>query len=165
MKRIITALCMMFFIIGVFRVNAQFGGPGGKDHPPRLGMERIESYKKVRLMEVLKLDENLSLKFMAKYNKHQESIHSLEKEANEQISKLEDQIKGGVGESEYEQTFNTLVDVSKRIGENRAKFLIDLKEILSNKQIAEYLVFERNFARDLRDIIRNVQKERLKEKE
>jgi hypothetical protein len=165
MKRIVTVFCLILLTVGVSRVYAQFGGLGGKDHPPRLGMERIESYKKVRLMEVLKLDENVSLKFMAKYNKHQESIRGLEKEANELISKLDQQIQDGAGESDFDRSFISLVDVSKRIGETRAKFLFDLKEILTNKQIAEYLVFERNFARDLREIIRNLQKDRIKDKQ
>jgi hypothetical protein len=41
--------------------------------------------------------------------------------------------------------------------------LAELKEVLSNKQIAQYIVFERNFVQELRQAVRDVQRDRIKD--
>ena len=48
----------------------------------------------------------------------------------------------------------------EKIAETRSKFLEELKEVISIKQIAQYVVFERNFNKNLREIMRDIAKER-----
>lgn len=134
-------------------------------HPPQMGgkaMERLESYKKVKMLEALKLDEETGLRFISRYNNHRETVRGLEMKRIETIDDLESKMKGNPSDADYQKSFNTLTDLEKEIADVRAKYLVELKEILTNKQIAEYLVFERNFARDIRDIIRDVQKDRMR---
>jgi hypothetical protein len=125
-------------------------------------MERLESYKKVRMLEAMKLDEDKGLKLISRYDKHRETIRSLEEDRRALVDKLEEKVNAGASEGEYQKSFNELIEIEKKIFEARTKYLSDLKDILTSKQLAEYLVFERSFARDIRDIMRENQKEHMK---
>ena len=105
------------------------------------------------VIQSLKLDEEHSAKFIARYNKHQDTMHGFEKERNELVDKLDTQSKSDAGDDDYSRTFNLLLDVDKKISGERLRFLTELKEVLSNKQIAEYIVFERNFVQELRQAV------------
>lgn len=125
-------------------------------------MDRIESYKKVRMLEVLKLDEEQSVKFVSRYNKHQELMHGFEKERNTLVDKLDEQTHASASDADFDRTFADLLELEKKISGERHHFLDELKEVLSRKQAAEYIVFERNFVQELRKAIRDVQRERMR---
>jgi hypothetical protein len=42
--------------------------------------------------------------------------------------------------------------------EKRLSFISDLRDILTPQQVAQFIVFERTFNRDLRNIVRDTQK-------
>ncbi len=145
-------------IAGAMLVNAQ---PNemmrGRFQRP---MERLEQYKKIRMIEALKLDEETGLKLVGRYNKHRENVKQLEENRSALIEKLEAQLKSNAADNELQKSFNEFYEIEKKIGESRKKFLEDLKEIFTNKQIAEYMIFERNFMTDLRNTVKDIQKER-----
>ena len=158
---------MNYFVTIVFGVmflatSSLLAQPDRGDRSQRPAYDRIESFKKVRMLESLKLDEEQSAKFIARYNKHQDTMHGFEKERNELVDKLDVQSKSDAGDDDYSRTFNLLLDVDKKISGERLRFLTELKEVLTNKQIAEYIVFERNFVQELRQAVRDVQRERVK---
>ena len=53
------------------------------------GAERIEQFKKVRLIEVMNMDEETSIRFFARYNKHLESMRTIQKDHNALIDQLQ----------------------------------------------------------------------------
>lgn len=160
MKHIATILlCLLFFTMSM-TLGQQRRGPG----QPWGGFDRIESYKKVRMLEVLKLGEDQSIKFVSRYNKHQDTMHGFEKERNALVDKLDEQARSDAKDLDYDQTLNSLLDLDKKISGERLQFLDEIKEVLSHKQIAEYIVFERNFTKELRQAIREVQRERMKDR-
>ena len=160
MRYIVTTLLgVMFLVTSSLLAQAERG-----DHSQRPAYDRIESYKKVRMLESLKLDEDQSAKFLARYNKHSEVMHGFEKDRNDLVDKLDSQAKSDAAEEDYNQTFNALLDVDKNISGERIRFLSELKEVLSSKQIAQYIVFERNFVQELRQAVRDVQRERIKDR-
>ncbi len=159
MKVFVTTVLGVMFLVTSSLVAQQ--EHGNRSQQP--AMDRIESWKKVRMLESLKLEEDQSVKFIAKYNKHQDIMHEFEKERNDLVDKLDAQSKSDAEDDEYNQTFNTLLDIDKKIAGERLRFFMELKEILTIKQIAQFVVFERNFAQELRKAVRDVQRERLKD--
>jgi len=133
-----------------------------QDPPPMRGpgAERIEQFKKVRLMEVLKLDEETSIRFFARYNKFVESLRGIQKDHNVLIDQLQKLTKSSANNSEIEQAIKDIVLCEEKIAETRSKFLSELKDVLSVKQIGEYVVFERNFNKNLREIMQEIAKGR-----
>ncbi|MFA6540568.1 MAG: hypothetical protein WCT99_03125 [Bacteroidota bacterium] len=150
----------IFFSLLVFSALL-YAQPPGAYMKPR-AMERLENYKKVRMLEALKLDEQTGIKLISRYNKHREGMRAIEEQRAQLIQKLESQVQSNASDAEYQKTFAELADTEKKFGDARAEYYSSLKEILTNKQIAEYLIFEKNFAKDLRDIMKDLQKERMK---
>ena len=126
-----------------------------EDRPP---LDRIESFKKVRLLEVLNLDEATSAKFIARYNLRAEKMRAFERTRSEIVDQLEKQVASNASEAEFSQTFAALAEQEKKMFEKRLSFISDLRDILTPQQVAQFIVFERTFNRDLRNIVRDAQK-------
>lgn len=148
---------ILLVLVAAVAVVGQMRTPMGKKP-----MERLESYKKVRMLETLKLDEEKGLKLVSRYNQHRESVRDLETERKEILDKLEAKVNDGASDNEIKKSFNDLEGIEKKMFTAREKYLSELKEILTTKQVAEYLLFERSFARDIRDIMREGQRDRIK---
>ncbi len=123
------------------------GGPG--DGPPR---ERMEQFRKMKLLEYLNLDEETSARFITRYNKHQDEMHELFKQRAEAIDALGEAVKDS-REKEYQKCINDVLAVDKKIFDARMQFLDGLGDILTKKQQAKVIVFERDFNRDVREMI------------
>ena len=147
-------------VLGVMFVYAS--GAVAQRVPRGPGPERVEQFKKIRMMEVLKLDEETSVRFFLRYEKEQELIRSLTAQRNDIVDQLERLTKTSASDGEYDKSFKELRNVEDQIHEARMKYWDSLSEILTRKQLAEYTVFERNFFRDLRDLMREMQENRMR---
>ena len=153
----IHVVSMTLFLISVVCLNLV-----AQDRPQMRGpaSERIEQFKKVRLMEVLKMDEETSIRFFTHYDKYEETLHAIQKDHNAFIDQLQKLIKSSANNSDIEQALKDIGMSEEKIAETRLKFLEELKSIISIKQVAEYVVFERDFNKNLREIMRDIAKDR-----
>lgn len=124
------------------------------------GAERIEQFKKVRLMEVLKMDDETSIRFFTHYNKYEETFRAIQNEHNTLIDQLQELNSSNANNSDLTRAIKDIGISEEKIAETRSKFLEELKGVISIKQIAEYVVFERNFNKNLREIMRDIARER-----
>ena len=122
--------------------------------------ERVEQFKKIRMMEVMKLDEETSLRFFARYNKHQDAIKEITSKRDGLIDLLAALRKSDALDSEFEKVFKELQGSESQIATERSRFLQDLRSVVSTRQVAEYVVFERNFNRQLMQLMREMAQER-----
>lgn len=122
--------------------------------------ERIEQFKKVQLMEKLQMDEETSIRFFARYNSHQEELRELNRKRNELIDELQVLRRRNAGDADYRKVLDELRGLADPAVEIRQKYFDDLAAILTPKQMAEYMIFERNFLQNLREIMRQMQRER-----
>lgn len=127
--------------------------------PPR-AIERVEQFKKIRMMEVLALDEQTSIKFFAKYRAHQAVVLELRKKQAQALARVQALRKGKASDAEYEKVVQEIQATDGEIQEAKQKFFKELQGVLTSKQLAEYLVFEVRFQQNLRDLIREAQKNR-----
>jgi Skp family chaperone for outer membrane proteins len=156
MNKIQTAA--IYFVLFLLIVPALEAQDQGLRRGP--ASERIEQFKKVRLMESLKMDEETSIRFFARYDKYIESLHAIQKDHNALIDQLQNLTKSDASNSDIEKAINDIGLSEEKIAETRTKFLGELKDVISVKQIAEYVVFERNFNRNLREIMQDIAKGR-----
>jgi len=124
------------------------------------GAERIEQFKKIRLMEVLKMDDETSIRFFTHYNKYEERLRAIQNEHNTLIDQLQELSSSNANNSDLARAIKDIGISEEKIAETRSKFLEELKGVISIKQIAEYVVFERNFNKNLREIMRDIARER-----
>jgi hypothetical protein len=133
---------------------AQFGE--GEPRNPK-GHERIDQLRKMKLIETLGLDEEKSVRLISRYSKHQEQIRALYLERGTMVDNLEESIKES-RDSEYTKLIEGIFAIERKILDTRFDFIRNLNDLLSKKQQAKFLVFERNFNRDLREMIFDAKK-------
>jgi hypothetical protein len=142
--------------ISFFTVAAQ------DEQPPIKGKaaERIEQFKKIRIMEVLALDEQNSIKFFARYNKNLEAMKDLRQKQVQALARIQNLRNAKASDNEYAKVVNELRSLEDQTHQAKSRYIDDLKDVLTNKQLAEYLVFEVRFQQNLRDLVRDVQQKR-----
>lgn len=123
--------------------------------------ERVLEFKKVRLLEILKLDEHKSVKFLNRYTKFSKDIEAIELERERIVNDIEIKLRKGDKEG-YDKSIQELIELEKKEYEMRSNFYKELKEVLSDQQIAQVIVFERNFRREFMDAVREMQRERMR---
>ena len=122
--------------------------------------QRIEQFKKLRLIEALKLDEDTSVRFFAKYNKHEEAVRDINKDRDGLLDQLQGLRKSDATDAEMVKIIDNLVSLDKKLSDERSRFAEDIKNVLSTKQIADLFLFERNFVRNVRQLMQEMTQER-----
>jgi hypothetical protein len=147
----------LFAIAGVAMLVAS--ATAQDDQPPVQGKaaERVEQYKKIRMMEVLGLDEQSSIKFFARYNKNFEVMKDLRQKQVQTLVRIQGLRKSKASDNEYAKVVSDLRSLEDQVNQTKSKYIDDLKDVLTSKQLAEYLVFELRFQQNLRDLVRDLQ--------
>jgi hypothetical protein len=145
----------------LFAILCSVGISYGQDGPNQFrGQQRVEQFRKLRMIEALKLDEETSVRFFAKYSKHEEAMRGINKQRDELINKLQDMRKSNTDDAGMEKIFSELTDLDSKQADERIRFLGDVKAALSTQQIADLIIFERNFARNLRQLMQEMAQQR-----
>lgn len=147
-------------LIGLIAVPMSLWAQDDDLAAPSKALERVEQFKKIRMMEVLALDEQTSIRFFARYGKHQRLLQELRRKQMQSLGKVQSLRKTKAGDAEYARVIQELQSLEGESQDAKMKYIEELKDILSNKQIAEYLVFEMRFQQNLRELIRETQKNR-----
>jgi Spy/CpxP family protein refolding chaperone len=127
---------------------------------PEDRMRRVEQFKKVRLMEELKLKDEESIRFFSRYDKFEDELRGLERERNGVIDDLDSLLKQDKKGQVYQKDFDELVAIGQKVADARMRFYNEIRGILTPEQVAKVIVFERDFGKELRDIIQDVRRER-----
>jgi hypothetical protein len=131
-------------------------GPGGPDH------ERFAQFRKMKLIEVLELNEDESVRFFAKQAAHEKNMHALMQSRNEALDGVEKSIHDKGDGKALDQNADKILELDKKMFEERRRFEDELRHFLSPDRFAKFLVFERNFGRDVRNAMRDMYHERMK---
>jgi hypothetical protein len=120
------------------------------------GLQKIEQLEKIKLIEALNLDDATSTKFFVR----KKDFNQKRKQYIEQIDNLTDQIEQGIKSGKlsaddpaYSKMIDEYIGVDQDFLRLRADFISSLKDILSEEQIAKYIVFEKKFREEIQDLI------------
>ena len=133
--------------------------------PDQRPFERVEQWKKVRLIEMLSLSEDQSVRFFARLNEHENTRRSLVKERGEALDRIERLVRNKAEGPEYEKVIPDVLAADVKIHDEQKRFFGSLGDILSSEQRAKLLLFERHFERELREAMRETQKRRFRGEE
>jgi hypothetical protein len=147
MNRIVAAVS--FFLIAALSVNAQ-----GIRHTEEGPMKKIEELEKIKLIETLGMDEPTTLKFFARRTKYREEQAQLLKSSMALLDQISDLTKKDDGkDEELKKMINQYHDFENKILKRKQDFYNSLSDILTYKQIAKVLVFERKFREEIRSAL------------
>lgn len=117
--------------------------------PPLKAMERIQSLKKIKLLEILELNEADADKFIVKYNEY-------EKNVLDKFKKLEDasdELQKAIDNEDYkniDKLNDNYIVANKELNQAVQDKFENVKKILPKEKYAKYLVFERRFQNEIR---------------
>lgn len=157
MKRNI--LCWFLVMVPALLL-AQPGSP--QDPRP---FERIEQWKKVRLIEILELKEDQSARFFARMGDHDRQRRELMHAKGEALDKVERLIRNRAAAADLEKVLPEVLAADDKIREEQRAFYTGLTDLLTVEQRAKLLLFERQFEKELREAMREAQKKRWRQQE
>jgi hypothetical protein len=148
MKKIVAA--GLFFLIAALGVNAQ--GSKGSDEGP---MKKIEELEKIKLIETLGMDEQTTLKFFSRRTKYREEQTELVKNSSGMLDQISEFTKKDdkKNDEELKKMIDQYHDLENKILRRKQDFYNSLNDILTYKQIAKVLVFERKFREEIRSAL------------
>jgi len=128
----------------------------------RKPFERIEHFKKVRLIEILDMKEEQSVRFFARLNEHENTRRDITKEKMDVLDKIDRLTRNHADPKEFEKLFPDVSSLNAQLLQEDEKFFNNLSDILSAEQRGKFLLFERHFERELREAMRDVQRKRMR---
>ncbi len=135
-------------------------------HDPPSGRmpEKLRQLEKIKLIETLEMDEETTLKFFSRRTEHRNDVDQLHEELEGVLIQIESVLSGEQEASEEE--LKTLIEHANKtdneISLSKSKFIHSLGDLLSTRQIAKLIVFERRFRDELRDVLFRERKFRKK---
>lgn len=144
-------LIVLTLLIIVNNLNAQ-------EWRPNIGskaIEKIEQMETAKLIQVLDLDEETSVRFFAKRKDHREKLQSLMLKRKDILDDVEDLIRKdeSTDENVFKQKLNELIDLERKITNERLDFYTSLQKILRPKQIIKLISFDEKFRKEIRETL------------
>ena len=130
--------------------------PGGPDG----SRGRLEKFKTMRLVEVLKLGEEDAVRYYSKENAHEDKVRDLMKSRNESLDAIEDLVRGKGDAKELQKRVDEALDIDQKIFAERQRYQEEMKKFLTPEQFGKFIVFERNFGRRVRDAMEEMHEKR-----
>ncbi|MBU2444005.1 MAG: hypothetical protein KJ666_00325 [Bacteroidetes bacterium] len=152
MKYLITAILIFTAVSSIAQQRPQM-----REHH----RDRIEQLKKIKLIEVLNLNEDESIRFFSRYNEFHKQIREFQKSKEKIIDELHKIVKGGEKEfsdQKYDELMKKFSSIENEADKLKSQFFKSLEDILPKYKIAKLIVFEREFARELDELVMNRRK-------
>jgi hypothetical protein len=119
-------------------------------------MDKIAQLEKIKLMEILELDEETSVKFFVRLKDHRLKM----RENMDQIDQLIDEIRKIIDEDSFEKgdnSFKKFIDDFISLENNGKKIRLDfiksIGDLLTPIQVSKFLVFEKAFRSEMQDLL------------
>ncbi len=132
--------------------------------PRKRVREQIETIRMWKLTEALNLSQEQSMRFFPLFNQWERERHQLDLERDRLLDELKLVLKRErPKEKEIRTLLERLEENRVRRGEGQKDFWLQASKILTLRQRAEYLIFQRDFERRIREIIKGI-RERQRER-
>ena len=128
--------------------------------PPAPGHERLQRFKKMRLVEVLKLNEDESVRFFAKQSAHEDKIRELMKSRNETLDALDRKAEEKSDQKVIQKLSADVLNIDEQVFAERKRYQEELRNFLTPEQFGKFLVFERNFEHRMREAMEDMMQNR-----
>ena len=145
---------VLSFVIATSVMAQEFGREDGP-HRRRPPMQKIEELEKIKLLEILNLDEATSAKFFTRRNQNRIKIFDKMDKVDSVRESIESELKRGKNKdvSRIQKLNGDFCNLSMDVEKERLGFIKSLSDILTPDQIGKYIVFERKFRDEVRDLL------------
>lgn len=148
-----------FIMLICIIVPAGFAQDGPRHKNPVIH-KKMEELEKIKLIEVLEADEETLVRFFSRRKDFLDKTNSLEQSREQKVENLEKLLENSANDDELKKQISQIETIENALGQQRAKYIASLSEILNFQQVAKVLIFERNFRKELRAMILKERKRR-----
>jgi hypothetical protein len=124
--------------------------------------ERIMQLKKIKLLEILNLDEQGSQNFLVKYSSYEKKVEEKKVALDFAVEELETAVRKKQSKDELSSKTQKVLQAQKEFIEILEETSRSIKSILNEENYAKFLIFEHKFKDEIQKIIMNKMK-RLKD--
>lgn len=156
MKTLFKYLCFFILIIPIY-------GQERRQNFNSKAFEKIEQIEMAKLVNILDLKEETSIRFFARRKEHREKMESLMRKRRDLIDNISDLLRKeeNMDQGIYKSKLNEIFEIDKSIADERIEYYKSLQNILTNKQILKLISFEENFRKEIREtFLRRMEKRR-----
>ena len=116
---------------------------------------KLEQLEKAKLIEALDLNEENSIRFFSRRSEYKKEVENIEKKSDEIITELENTFNSNDKNIESKQTqlLNEFLKNKEAYETKRSQFINSLNDILTKEQICKFVVFEKKFRDEIRNVI------------
>lgn len=121
--------------------------------PVERAKEKIEAFKKMRILEVLEISGETADKFILRYNELDKDMKDRVAKYEDAINALEDAIRTQSDDKIIQEKSQNVLNAQKNIHkiiEDRPTYF---KDVLNTEQLGKYLLFEKRFEDRLREML------------
>lgn len=122
--------------------------------------KRIKQLQMWKLTERLNLTEEQSMKFFPRYNRYQDDLTDAVQNLQQRLARLQELNQSNAKESDLDNEIKAVISERKQVSDVLPKYLGEFREVLTAKQTADLILFERDFLRDITEAL-----ERARERE
>lgn len=117
--------------------------------------EKIAQLEKIKLIEILNMDEETTLRFFSRRAEHQKQMDKLHKTLREKIDYLDVLLKSDrmILEGDLKAAIDEVLNLRGEIERKKNEYINSLDDILTYDQIAMLIVFEEKFRQELKRLI------------
>ncbi len=140
---------VIIFVIALFLMT-NFYTPA---QPNPRAMEQLKQFKKIKLLEILDLDEATAEKFLVKHNANEKKIEEKKKQMDEAVQDLENSLKNAAPKDEITKKTEKVLQITQEFQKLIDESLQSMKPILNEVQYAKYIIFEHKFRGEVQKAI------------
>lgn len=149
--------CNISLCIVIFAVFFIVQPMRGQNDTPVL--DKMKSFKKIMLIDKLKMNEEQATRFFARYQQYEEYIKESQKELEKALMQLDELQKSG--KQEYGKAIQHVFDKDLAIRKTIVDRMKAMKGILSEQQYAQYILIEHRLLDNLQKMVKQ-RKNRMK---
>lgn len=147
---------VLFILLIPFVVlNAQ----GKKRQHDPAALEKIEQFENARIIKMLDLNEEQSIRFFARRKEHNQKVRELLSQRHELMNSTEELLKESEKENQkkFKDKIDEAIDLEGRIVQLKSEYFKSLTNLISPKQVLQLMIFEERFRREVREKLANRQ--------
>ncbi|MFN4766675.1 MAG: hypothetical protein ACK5IF_01165 [Ignavibacteria bacterium] len=149
--------CNILLCIVIFAVFFIVQPMRGQNDTPVL--DKMKSFKKIMLIDKLKMNEDQATRFFARYQQYEEYIKESQKELEKALMQLDELQKSG--KQEYGKAIQHVFDKDLAMRKTIVDRMKAMKGILSEQQYAQYILIEHRLLDNLQKMVKQ-RKNRMK---
>ncbi len=144
-RRLLTVMSILMLLTSAFAQRQERMRP----------IQKMEELKKIKLLEILQMDEETSIKFFTRRAEHIRKVEGLNQASKEKINQIEEMLKNtnDINNPILKKTIDEYLQLQENVMRERQNFFKSSEEILTIEQMGKLVVFEEKFRNEVSGLL------------